>query len=25
VNSYQPRPRYVEGRHFPFIGSSAWT
>jgi ectoine hydroxylase-related dioxygenase (phytanoyl-CoA dioxygenase family) len=25
VNSYQPRPAYVEGRHFPFTGSSAWS
>lgn len=25
VNSYQPRPRYVEGRDFPFAGCSEWT
>lgn len=25
VNSYQPRPVYVEGRHFPFRGSEDWT
>jgi ectoine hydroxylase-related dioxygenase (phytanoyl-CoA dioxygenase family) len=25
VNSYQPRPRYVEGRDFPFADSSRWT
>ncbi len=25
VNSYQPRPAYVEGRHFPFTGRSAWS
>lgn len=24
VNRYQPRPRYVEGRHLPFRGSDAW-
>jgi ectoine hydroxylase-related dioxygenase (phytanoyl-CoA dioxygenase family) len=24
VNSYQPRPRYVEGRHYPFAGRSEW-
>ena len=22
VNSYQPRPRYDESRHFPFVGST---
>jgi ectoine hydroxylase-related dioxygenase (phytanoyl-CoA dioxygenase family) len=25
ANSYQPRPRYVEGRDFPFADSSRWT
>ena len=25
VNSYQPRPRYLEGRDFPFAGCSEWT
>jgi len=24
VNSYQPRPRYVEGRDYPFAGSAEW-
>ena len=24
VNSYQPRPRYDESRHFPFVGSADW-
>jgi ectoine hydroxylase-related dioxygenase (phytanoyl-CoA dioxygenase family) len=24
VNRYQPRPRYVAGRHIPFRGSDAW-
>ncbi|MDX6249953.1 MAG: hypothetical protein QOF10_3313 [Kribbellaceae bacterium] len=25
ANSYQPRPRYVEGRDFPFADSARWT
>lgn len=25
VNEYQPRPRYVEGRHMPFRGYEQWT
>lgn len=25
VNTYQPKPRYVPGEHFPFAGSAAWT
>ena len=24
VNDYNPRPRYVEGRHMPFRGSETW-
>lgn len=25
VNTYQPVPTYVEGKHFPFRGSDAWS
>jgi ectoine hydroxylase-related dioxygenase (phytanoyl-CoA dioxygenase family) len=25
VNTYQPQPSYVEGKHFPFRDSAAWT
>ncbi len=24
INRYQPKPRYVEGKHLPFRGSAAW-
>ncbi|MFG1998977.1 phytanoyl-CoA dioxygenase family protein [Spirillospora sp. NPDC048911] len=24
VNTYQPKPRYIEGEHFPFADAAAW-